>query len=159
MPPAAQLSSGASRIPVLALLVLPLMLPAAVFAERTRASEWQLVPTPSSQVVQITSDPVLGLYPGVSKKLILKLRNTARRHGVLVRRVGVRDVATTRVGCAASPRNLLIRQYRGAAFRIPPGGTRRVTVLLSMPNTVSNACQRAGFKLRYTAQAWIARGS
>jgi len=142
---------------VLTLLALPLTVPAAVLAGRTGATGSGLVPSPTF-AVRITSDPVLGLYPGVSKKLILTLHNALPRRSIFVRRVLVRDVATTRAGCDHSPRNLTIRKYRGAAFRIPPRGSRRVTVLLSMPNTVSDACQRARFKLRYTAQTWIGKG-
>ena len=157
MPLAAQFSSRVSRIPVLALLVLPLTVPASVLTDRTGASGWQLVTPRTSPVVRITSDPVLGLYPGMTKELVLTLRNSVPRRSILVRRVLVRDVGTTRAGCAPSPRNLTIRQYHGAALRIPPRGSRRVTVLLSMPNTVADACQRAGFKLRYTARAGIVK--
>ena len=99
----------------------------------------------------------VGLYPGVSKELILTLHNSDRKYSVLVRRVRVRDIATTSAGCAPARRNLTIRLHRGAPVRIPPGRTRRVTALLSMPDTVSNACQRATFRLRYTAQARAGR--
>jgi hypothetical protein len=140
---------------MLALLALPLTLPADAFGERTGAGGWQLVPSKTSPLVRITDNRVIGLYPGVSKELILTLQSSDRRHSIVVRRVRVRDIATTNRGCAPARRNLAIRQYKGAPIRIPPGQARIVTVLLSMPNTASDACQRATFRLRYTAQARI----
>jgi hypothetical protein len=112
------------------------------------------VPSGSSPLLRITSDSVTtGLYPGVSKELILRLQNSNPKHGIVVRRVRVRDIATTNSGCAPTRRNLAIRQYKGAPVRIPPGQTRTVSAFLSMPSTVSDACQRVTFKLRYTARA------
>ncbi len=140
---------------MLALLALPLTIPAAVFGARTGAGGWQLVPDKTSPLVRITDNHVIGLYPDVSKELILTLQSSDPKHGIVVRHVRVHDVGTTRRGCAPARRNLAIRQYKGAPIRIPPGQTRSVSVLLTMPNTVSDACQRATFRLRYTAQAWI----
>jgi len=140
---------------MLALLALPLTLPAAAFGETTGADGWQLVPSRTSPLVRIRGNRVSGLYPGVSKELILTLQSSDHRQSIVVRRVRVRDVATTNRGCAPTRRNLAIRQYRGAPIRIPPGQARNVTVLLFMLHTVSNACQRATFRLRYTAQARI----
>ena len=140
---------------ILALLALPLTLPAAAFGETTGAGGWQLVPSRTSPLVRITGNRISGLYPGVSKELILTLQSSDHRHSILVRRVRVRDIATTNRRCAPTRRNLAIRQYKGAPIRIPPGQARSVTVLLFMPNTVSVACERAMFSLRYTAQARI----
>ncbi len=155
MPLAEQAWSRVSRITVLALLALSLTGPAVVLGERTGAAGWELVPSRSSPLVRITSNRVLGLYPGMSKELTLTLRNSNTRHSIVVRRLRVRDIATTKPGCAPSVRNLAIRQYKGAPIRIARGRARSVTVLLSMPNTVSDACRRATFSLRYTAQARI----
>jgi hypothetical protein len=158
MPLAALVSSRVSRIHLVALLALPLTVPAAVFGETTGAGGWQLVPSKTSPLVRITDNRVIGLYPGVSKELILTLHSSDRKHSIVVRRVRVRDIATTNKGCAPTRRDLAIRQYRGAPIRIPPGQARSVTVLLLMPNTVSVACERATFRLRYTAQARIKAG-
>jgi hypothetical protein len=140
---------------MLALLALPLTLPAAAFGETTGAGGWHLVPSRTSPLVRITGNRVRGLYPGVSKELILTLQSSDHRHNIVVRRVRVRDIATSNRRCAPTRRNLAIRQYKGAPIRIPPGQARRVTVLLVMPNTVSVACERVMFSLRYTAQARI----
>ena len=155
MPLTEQVWSRVGRIIVLALLALSLTGPAVVLGERSGAAGWQLVPSGSSPRVRITDNPVTGLYPGVSKELILTLHNTDPKHDIVVRHVRIRDIATTKRGCAPTRRNLTIRQYKGAALRIPPGRTRTVSVLLSMLNTVSDACQRATFKLRYTARTRI----
>jgi hypothetical protein len=155
MPLAALLSSRVSRIYVLALLALPLTIPAAVFGARTGAGGWQLVPERTSHLVRITDNHVTGLNPGVTKELILTLQSTDPKHSIVVRHVRVRDVGTTNKHCAPARRNLAIRQYKGAPIRIPPGQARAVTVLLSLPNSVSDACQRATFRLRYTARARI----
>ena len=143
---------------MLALLGLPLTVPAAVYGARTGAGGWQLVPSKSTPLVRITDNRVIDLYPGVSKELILTLQSSDRKHSIVVRRVRVRDIATTNSGCAPRRRNLSIRQYKGAPIRIPPGQARSVTVLLFMPNTVAAACERATFRLRYTAQARIKAG-
>ena len=158
MPLAGIVSSRASWIYMLALLALPLTLPAAAFGETTRAGGWQLVPSRNSPLVRITGNRISGLYPGVSKELILTLQSSEHRHSIVVRRVRVRDIATTNRSCAPARRNLAIRQYKGAPIRIPPGQARSVTVLLSMPNTVADACQWATFRLHYTAQARIGNG-
>jgi hypothetical protein len=158
MPLAAMVSSRVSRLQMLALLALPLTVPAAVFGARTGAGGWQLVPDKTSPLVRITDNRVIGLYPGVSKELILTLQSSDSKHSIVVRRVRVRDIATTNRSCAPARRNLAIRQYKGAPIRIPPGQARTVTVLLSMPSTVADACQWATFRLHYTAQARIGNG-
>ncbi len=102
--------------------------------------------------LRITSKPVLGLYPGATRKLTLMVHNPDRRRSILVYRLRVRNTSTSRRGCAASRRNLAIRQYAKRPFVISPHGTRRVVVRLAMPYTVANACQRAVFRLRYSAR-------
>jgi hypothetical protein len=104
--------------------------------------------------VQVTSTPVTGLYPGAQRRLLLFLSNGDRRRSALVGRVVVSAVATTKPGCAPSVQNLRVDPYVGPPFTIPPHSIRRLSLALTMPNTVSNACQQAIFKLRYTAQFW-----
>jgi hypothetical protein len=97
----------------------------------------------------VTSSRARGLYPGANKTLILTLRNSDRKHGIVVRRVRVHDAATTKRGCAPSRRNLRVRDPRFRAFRLQPGESRRVVTGLTMPGTVANACQGAVFRLGY----------
>jgi hypothetical protein len=127
---------------------------AGVFGAQGALAGWHSAAASGHGVarLRIKSKPVLGLYPGATRKLTLMVHNRDRRRSVLVYRLRVRNTATSRRGCAASPRNLAIRQYAGRPFAIPPRGTRRVVVRLAMPYTVANACQRALFRLRYSAR-------
>jgi hypothetical protein len=129
-------------------------IPAGVIARRAGAG-WLPATTSSrdSGAVRITSKRVGSLYPGARRVLILTLRNPNPKHGVEVKRVRVRNVGTTKRGCAPARRNLRIRQPHARVFRIRPRSVRRVTALLTMPNGVADACQGAVFKLRYRAQA------
>lgn len=148
-----EVRSRASRLSALALLTIAVSIPAALLADRAPAG-WQLAYASShgSGPVRISSNHISGFYPGAKRKLTLTLHNLDRRHSLLVRRVRVREVRTTKRGCAPSRRNLRIRQNGLHDFRIRASGTRRITVVLTMPNTVANACQRAVFKLQYRAQ-------
>jgi hypothetical protein len=134
----------------LALLTFGVGSAAAVIAAKAPAG-WRPASARShaSGPVRATSNRVGGLYPGAERTLILTLRNSDRKHSVVVRRVRVHDAATTKRGCAASRRNLRIRDPRFRAFRLRPGRSRRVAARLTMPNTVANACQGAMFRLRY----------
>lgn len=147
------LRTRASRIGLLALLAFPLAAPAAVLGEQIAPPRWYSVASANSRPIPIVSKPVTGLYPGATKDLILTLRNPNRSRSISIRRLRVRDVATTRRGCAPSGRNLQIRQYGGPPIHIPAGGARNVRVILAMPNTVADACQRATFRLRYSLKA------
>jgi len=137
----------------LALLTFMAAILAGAIARRAGAG-WLPATTSSrdSGAVRITSMRVGRLYPGANKVLTLTLRNPNPRHGLAVKRVRVRNVGTTKRGCAATRRNLRIRQPRARTIRIRPRGVRKITALLTMPNTVANACQGAVFKLRYSAQ-------
>jgi hypothetical protein len=146
-----ELGSRAGRLTALALLTFVVCIPAAVVAARAPAG-WQ-VATASSRgtgSLRITSNRVGNLYPGAKRKLTLTIHNNSN-HAVLVRALRVRDFGTTKPGCAPIRRNLMIRRQTPRAFRLRPGANRRVVFLLTMPNTVANACQGAVFKLRYNA--------
>jgi hypothetical protein len=138
---------------VLALLMFGACIPAALIVARAPA-RWQPASAGryGSGRVRITSNRVSGLYPGARRTLILTLHNSVSRHAVVVRRLRVRDAATSKRGCAPSRRNLRIRYPKIGRLRIRPGRSRRVVALLTMPNTVAKACQRAVFRLRYSVQ-------
>jgi hypothetical protein len=146
-----ELGSRASRLTALALLTFVVCIPVAVVAARAPAG-WQ-VATASSRgtgSLRIRSNRISNLYPGAKRKLTLIIHNTSK-HAVRVRALRVRDVGTTKRGCAPTRRNLRIRKHKPRAFRLRSGGSRRVVFLLTMPNTVANACQKAVFDLRYKA--------
>lgn len=144
--------SRAGRAALLALLAGAAV--AGVFSVQTALAGWHSASASGRGVARlhIKSKPVLGLYPGATRKLTLIVHNRDRHRSVLVSRLRVRTTATSRRGCAASRRNLAIRQYARRRFVIPAHGTRRVVVRLAMPYTVANACQHAVFRLRYSAR-------
>jgi len=148
-----KVDSRARRLIALALLTFAAAIPAGVIARRAGAG-WLPASTSSrdSGAVRITSKRVGSLYPGARRVLILTLRNPNPRHGVEVKRVRVRNIGTTKRGCSPVRRNLRIRQPHARTVTIRPRGIRKVTAVLTMPNTVAGACQRAVFKLRYSAQ-------
>jgi hypothetical protein len=146
-----ELSSRARKLVLLALLACAGA--ATLFGVRDAFAGWRSASARSSSSgrVRITSNRVTGLYPGARKQLLLTLRNTTHRR-LAVRRIRIRNVSTTKAGCAASASNLAIPQPAHRTLHIRPGGQRRVTVPISMPNSVADACQGAVFKLRYSAQ-------
>ena len=102
--------------------------------------------------VKITSPRVTNLYPGAQRRLLLVLGNGDPRRSALVERVLVSVASTTKTGCAPSAQNLRVDPYLGPRVTVPPHSVLRLSLVLTMPNTVSNACQGATFNLRYTAQ-------
>lgn len=102
--------------------------------------------------VSVTSSPVTGLYPGASKTLTLRIKNTYA-YRVMVTSVTTKlAAATTRPGCAGTRANLLVSR-RGGPIAITSGKTANVVMTVVMPSTVVNACQGATFKLTFTAHA------
>ena len=150
MPSGLEFRSGAGRISALALL----MLAVSGLAVGSAPGGWEPARASSEGFgrVRITGDRVTGLYPGAKRTLTLTLHNSDSSDNVVVRRVRIRDIRTTKHGCAPSRRNLRIAQARAAELRIRAGGTRRLGVLLVMPNTVADACQQAVFRLRFKAE-------
>jgi hypothetical protein len=139
-----------ARLLALALLTFGALFAAAVIAAKAPAG-WRPASAAShgSGPVRVKSNRVRGLYPGATRRLILTLRNSDRKHGFVIRRVKVREVATTKRHCKPSARNLRIHNPTFRAFRLEPGRSRGVAALLAMPNTVVDACQGAVFSLRY----------
>jgi hypothetical protein len=145
------LGSRARRLTALALLTFVVCIPAALVAARAPAG-WQLATASSRGTgsLRIKSNRVSNLYPGAERKLTLTIRNNSK-HAVRVRALRVRDVGTTKRSCVPTRRNLRIRRQKPGAFRLRSGARRRVAFLLTMPNTVADACQGAVFDLRYKA--------
>jgi hypothetical protein len=144
--------SGARSIALLALLAVSAT--AVLLGGRQAIARWQPASTrsDSSGHVRITSQRLTGLYPGARKRLILTLHNINSRRPVSIRGIRVRLIRTTKHRCAPAARNLRIHQYAGPRLRLTAGGSHSVSVLLTMPSTVANACQRAVFRLHYSAE-------
>jgi hypothetical protein len=102
--------------------------------------------------VSVTSTPVTGLYPGATRTLALRIKNTYP-YPVKITAVKTRvAAATTRPGCAGTRTNLLI-SHRGGALSVKPNKTANVVMTVVMPSTAEDACQGATFKLAFTARA------
>ena len=104
------------------------------------------------QPVSITGVPVTGLYPGASRPLTVKVTNPYA-FGIKIGPVTARVLSSNRPGCTASSANLTATA--GGSRSLPIGAHRSRTVLLhvTMPSTVSNACQGARFALSFSARA------
>ena len=135
----------------LALLTFVVCIPVAVVAARAPAG-WQLATanTRGTGSLRISSNRISNLYPGAKRKLTLTIHNNSK-DAFRIRALRVRDVGTTKRGCAPTRRNLMIRRQKSRPFRLRPGASRRVVFLLTMPNTVADACQGTVFALRYKA--------
>jgi len=102
--------------------------------------------------VSVTSTPVTGLYPGATRTLTLRIKNTYA-YPVKVTSVKTKlAAATTRPGCAGSRTNLLVSR-RGGTIAIKPKKTANVVMTVVMPSTVVNECQGATFRITFTAHA------
>jgi hypothetical protein len=90
---------------------------------------------------------VNGLYPGASKRLLLRLHNRSRRD-LIVTSIRAR-VADASRRCPA--RNLKVRTKR-VHRRVPGRATRRVGYRVGMIVHARKSCQDARFPLRYRAE-------
>jgi hypothetical protein len=152
MPSGSERSSRARRFARPALLGLAAV---TAFLATDAFARLQPPPGPSLSRVRITGSDVVGLYPGGGRTLMLTLRNLNSRHAVVVRRIRVQAIASTKKQCLPGPGNLWIQQYAGPDVVVPAASTRMVTAQLGMSSTVPNGCQRAIFTLRYTADTWF----
>ena len=83
--------------------------------------------------VSVTSTPVTGLYPGASKRLTLRIKNTYT-YPVKITSVKTKlAVATNRPGCAGARTNLLVSRP-GGAVNVKPKKTRSVIMTVVMPS-------------------------
>jgi hypothetical protein len=102
--------------------------------------------------VSVTSTPVTGLYPGASKKLTLRIKNTYT-YPVKVTSVKTKVAAgTSRPGCAGTRANLLLSTF-ARAITIKPKKTAPVVMTVVMPPSVADACQGAIFRITFTIHA------
>jgi hypothetical protein len=108
-----------------------------------------------THAVSISSSAVTGLYPGATKPLIVRVKNTyAYPIKVPVLKTTLAAV-TTRPGCAGTRANLLVSRS-GGAITIKPRKTAAVVMTVVMPASVADACQGATFTLTFTARAVLA---
>jgi hypothetical protein len=101
----------------------------------------------------ITATPVAGLYPGATKTLTLRVTNP---YGYSIRVLPVKAAvarATNRAGCEGIPANVTVSTRGVKAAVIKRKATRTVTLHVTMPKTVADACQSATFRISFKARA------
>src|ERR687883_339072 len=80
----------------------------------------RVVRSDRSLIVRISSERIVGLYPGAKRELVVTFHNRSKRRTTVVRDLHVGDVVTTNRRCAGTRRNLRIRQYGGPPIRLRP---------------------------------------
>jgi hypothetical protein len=109
-----------------------------------------------AQGLSVAGNTVGRLFPGARRDLALVVTNP---YGfpITLTAVSGRLAATSRRTCAISTRNLTVGRYAGSPrlpLRIAAHGRARIGHLpITMPTTVSNACQGVTFTLRLSATA------
>lgn len=100
-------------------------------------------PTPKLQV----RGKVKGLYPGVQKRMRVRVQNRLPQRVVLVSvRARVRDASPT-----CSRKNIKIKRYRGSK-RMRAHSRTRVRVQVTMKPDAADACQGARFPIKFRAR-------
>ena len=101
----------------------------------------------------IKATPVPGLYPGATKPLTLRVTNP---YGYSIRVLPVTAAVvrtTNRAGCLGIPANVTVSTRGVRAAVIKRKATKTVTLHVTMPRTVANACQGATFRITFKARA------
>jgi hypothetical protein len=96
---------------------------------------------------------VTELYPGRTAPLLLTVSNP-NASSIQVNSLTVTAGASNKSGCeGTSALNLQTSNYSGPAFIVPAHGNASVSLSITMPGTVANACQGATFSLTYGGSA------
>ena len=103
---------------------------------------------------EVSGSALKDLHPGAVRRTRVTIANPYP-FPITVHQVNVRVAGSSRWRCEPTAANLKVGPYRGslplvvAAQGRKTGGEFEVT----MPNTVSDACQRTTFRLAFTAKA------
>ena len=101
----------------------------------------------------ITGVPVTGLYPGATRPITVKISNP---YGFPIKVATPRAtvvVATNRAGCTGASSNLQVAATGLRTVAIRARKAKTVTMRVTMPATVANACQGATFTLSFRSSA------
>jgi hypothetical protein len=96
---------------------------------------------------------VPGLYPGATKSLTLRVTNP---YGYSIRVLPVTAAVvrtTNRSGCLGIPANVSVSTRGIKAAVIKRKATKTLTLHVTMPKTVADACQGATFRITFRARA------
>jgi hypothetical protein len=100
----------------------------------------------------ITGVPVTGLYPGATRPLTVKVKNIYA-FPITIGTLRATVKSSNRPGCTGAAANLQIVATGARTVPIRAHKTKTVVLHVTMPSTVSNACQGARFSLSFSASA------
>ncbi|SDT76733.1 hypothetical protein [Actinoplanes derwentensis] len=94
------------------------------------------------------------LYPGAVKRTRVTVRNPYS-FSIRIRSLEARVASTSSRRCRPGRTNLVIGPYRGVLPLVVPARERTTAgeFEVTMPDTVGDACQKATFRLVFTAKA------
>ena len=93
------------------------------------------------------SGSVDGLYPGVTRMMVLTLSNRPNAGKLVVTTVDVTSVSVDKEGCSPA---LVVSDGWSGRKSIPKNGTATIAVPVRMRAEAPDACQGATFTLEYT---------
>ncbi len=100
----------------------------------------------------ITGVPVTGLYPGATRPLTVKVKNIYA-FPIKIGTLKATVKSSNRQGCTGAAANLQVVAAGARTVPIRAHKTKTVVLHVTMPSTVSNACQGARFSLSFSASA------
>jgi hypothetical protein len=98
------------------------------------------------------SGNITGLYPGAHPNLPVLVTNQ-NNQDIKVTQIQITVTATNKSGCTTSSTNLQPTNYTGPGFVVHANSSTTINLPITMPSTVSNACQDAIFTLSYGGSA------
>jgi hypothetical protein len=120
---------------------------------RTEASEVDFAER-SAFAFEVTGSPMEQFHPGAVRHTRVTIANPYP-FAIRVRQVEARVTGSSKSQCKVAPANVTIGRYRGDLPLIVPARGRKSAgeFEVTMPNTVADGCQRAIFRLTFSAQA------
>jgi hypothetical protein len=100
----------------------------------------------------ITGVPVTGLYPGATRPLTVKVKNIYA-FPIKIGTLKTTVKSSNRPGCTGAAANLQVVATGARTVPIRAHKTKTVVLHVTMPPTVSNACQGATFSLSFSSTA------
>jgi len=98
------------------------------------------------------SGNITGLYPGAHPNLPVLVTNQ-NNQDIKVTQIQIMVTATNKTGCTTASTNLQPTNYTGPGFVVHANSSATINLPITMPSTVSNACQDATFTLSYGGSA------
>lgn len=125
---------------------------ASVHARSAPPAPQGMVMTASTHGFGLSGVGVTGLFPGAARAMKVTVKNPYA-YAVKVPRISARVSArTTAAGCSGMPVNLVVTTPKAAAV-IKAHKSKAITVRVTMPSTVANACQGARFTITLKGRA------